>query len=217
MRPVGRLAAWCAWSLLAILATGGRASAAGPAPLAALEMAVTYAHGALQVYEIAAAAPGSTMALPVAAGARQLKVSGGGYSLGQLGPTGRSVFVKSRDGQASVRYAIPEATDRDVLFTWRSEVPVRRVLMLTGPKVHPSGLGTAPFSLGGRVEVGGQSLVSFGASDLPAGFTERWMLELGQPGAWLANLFAAVGVALPLLFIGLAIRGVWRRRERKAA
>ena len=217
MRHMGRLAAWCACAALVLLAPGAQAAAAGPGPLAALEMAVTYAHGALQVYEIAAAAPGSRLALPVAAGARILKVSGGSYRLGPLGPTGRSVLVESRDGQASVRYAIPEAIDRDVLFTWRSEVPVRRILMLTGPEVHPSGLGMAPFGLGGRVEVGGQSLVSFGARDLPAGFTERWMLELGQPGAWIANLFAAVGIALPLLFIALAIRGAWRRRERKAA
>ncbi len=202
---------------LALLARPAQAASDGPAPLTALEMAVTYAHGALQVYEIGVGAPGSLLALPVAAGARGLEVTGGSYTFGPPGAAGRSLLIRSAKGQVSARYAIPTATDLDFLFAWRTPVAVGRVLVLTGPQVHPSGLGMTPFTLGGRVEVGGQSLVSFTAQNLPAGFTERWMFELGQPGAWIANLFAALGIALPLLFMALAIRRALRARARKAA
>ena len=204
------------WAIACIGLLAGPARAAAPVarPLSALEMAVTYAHGALQVYEIAAARAGGELSLPLAAGATDLRVTGGSY---QLSPRRTAVRIESASGQVSVRYAIPTATNRDYLFVWHTEAPISSVLMLTGPSVHPSGLGMAPFSLGGRVEVGGQSLVSFSAKNLPAGFTERWMLELGQPGGWIANILAGLGVVLPLLFIALAIRGAVRRGERKAA
>ncbi len=204
-----------ALAAVALLARPAQAAAPAAAPLAALEMAVTYAHGALQVYEIGAGSPGSLMALPVAAGARGLQVIGGSYTLRPLGAAGRSLLVRSAKGQVSARYAIPTATDLDFLFAWRTEAPIGRVLVLTGPQVHPSGLGMTPFTLGGRVDVGGQSLVSFTAQNLPAGFTERWMLELGQPGGWIANLFAALGVALPLLFIAIALRSAFRRKDAR--
>ena len=194
-----------------------QALAASPQRLTGLEMAVTYAHGALQVYEIAQGTPGATLALPVAAGAEGLVVTGGAYSLTAPGATGRSALVRSGKGQASVRYLIKTPTDRDFLLAWQSPEPIGRVLMLTGPQVHPSGLGMAPFTLGGRVEVGGQTLVSFNAHDLPAGFRERWLLELGQPGGWLANIFLGLDLALPLLFIAVALRSVFRRRARMAA
>ncbi len=199
---------------LALFAVPAQAAAPAPGTLSVLEMAVTYAHGAVQVYEIAAGKPGSDVALPLAAGARHLQVTGGSY---RLSPSRATVRIQSATGQVSARYALPTATNRDFMLVWRTEVPIARVLMLTGPTVHPSGLGMSPFSLGGRVEVGGQPLVSFGARNLPAGFTERWLLELGQPGGWIANLLAGLGLALPLLFIAMAIRGAMRRGGRKAA
>ena len=196
----------CALPLLGLAALLWAAPAAAQGPgLSGLEMAVTYAHGALQVYEIGAAA-GQEVVLPVAAGARDIRVTGGAYRLTAAGGAGRSALVKSAKGQASVRYRIPTPTDRDELFVWRTRVPIGHVVMLTGPSVHPSGLGMAPFRLGGGVTVSGEPLVSFTAAGLPAGYTERWLLELGQPGAWIANLMAGLGIALPLLFIGIALR-----------
>jgi hypothetical protein len=180
-------------------------------------MALTYAHGALQVYEIAQGTPGATIALPVAAGAQGLVVTGGPYRLTSPGRAGSSVLVRGAAGQASVRYTIRTPSDRDYLLVWRSPVPVGRMLMLTGPAVHPSGLGISPFSLGGRVEVGGEQLISFSAHDLPAGFSDRWLLELGQPGAWLANLFLALGLALPLAMLAAALAPALRRRSRRTA
>ncbi len=214
MRRRSGLLTPCAIACLALL--GGTAQAAAPAarPLSALEMAVTYAHGSLQVYEIAAAGAGGEVSLPLAAGATNLRVTGGSY---QLSPRRTVVRIQSANGQVSVRYAIPTASNRDFLFVWHTEAPISRVLMLTGPSVHPSGLGMSPFSLGGRVQVGGQALVSFSAKNLPAGFTERWLLELGQPGGWIANILAGLGVVLPLLFIALAIRGAARSGGRRAA
>ncbi len=200
-------------SASALLAAPVQASAA-PAPLSVLEMAVTYAHGALQVYEIAAGSPGSQVALPLAVGAQALAVTGGTYS---LTPSRGAVLIQSTSGQVSARYAIPTATDRDYLLVWHAPAAIGRVLMLTGPTVHPSGLGMAPFTLGGRVLVGGQSLISFNAKNIPAGFTERWMLEIGQPGGWIANLLAGLGIALPLLFIALALRQALQGKARKAA
>jgi len=196
----------------------GPARAAAPQGLGSLEMAVTYAHGALQVYEIGAAAQGSVVALPLARGASSIRVTGGPYTvLRGGGGAGDTALVRSAGGQASVRYQVATATNRDFLFSWRTEVPIDHLVLLTGPAVKPSGLGLSPLTLGGRVEVAGQQLVSFTARHLPAGFTERRMLELGQPGGWIADLLVALGVALPLLFLLLALRDAWPAGRRRPA
>lgn len=212
-----RIALWISLAL-GIAALPAAASAApGPGALQSVEVAVTYAHGALAVFEIAAATPGSTVALPLPPGAKNVKIQGGRYTLTHPSPSGRVALVTTPQGSAQATFQLSAPARGDYVFTWRTPASIRQVLLLAGPKVHPSGLGMAPFQLGGQVQLGGEMLTSFRASGIPAGFTLRWPFEIGVPGQPLADVFAAIGVGLPALAILLGLWRILGVRRGKAA
>ena len=199
--------------LFGALALAAPAMAASPVPakLDAVEIAVTYANGGVDVFEIASAAKGSLLALPILPGATNIKVGGGQHFLTREGAEGSEAMVQSPSGSAQATYRVAYPPVGDFLFIWRSPAPIARVVLLTGPQVHPSGLGIAPFQLGTEVKIGGKLLTSFNATNVPAGFTLRWPFEIGDPGAWLGNLFLGVAIAVPALALVLGVLRYIRR------
>lgn len=202
---------------LALSAGIPAAAAAGAASNATVEVAVTYAHGGIDVFEIATAKPGSLIALPISPQAERIEISGGKYSLSSRSPTGETALVQSAKGTAQATYRVPYPASGIYLFVWHTPVRIARAVLLTGPQVNPSGLGIAPFTLGGQIAVGGKLLTSFSASNLPAGYTARWPFEVGSPGVWLGNVFTGIALGVPALAVLLGLRTYVLRGRRRAA
>lgn len=183
------------------------AASAPPAPIGGEEIAVTYAQGELQFFEAASGARGSTIGLPLMPGATALQVQGGAYTRSR-----GAVLVDLRSSSVVITYRVPTANNVDRLVELHSPSAVRQILLLTGPGVHPSGLGIAPFRLLGSVPLAGKVLTGFRADNLPAGTTVRWEFEIGQPGYLLADLLRILMLLVPLLAIAGVLRGLLMRR-----
>ncbi|MDA8345995.1 MAG: hypothetical protein M0Z66_10995 [Thermaerobacter sp.] len=201
-----------------LLASPALAAAKSPADIGVVEVAATYAKGGVDVFEIASAPAGSLVALPILPGAKNLRVGGGKYFLTQETTNGREAMVLSPKGSAQATFHVAYPPTGNFLFVWHTPAKIGRFVLLTGPKIHPSGLGIAPFALGGEVRVGGKLLTSFSATNLPAGYTIRWPFEVGDPGAWLGNLFLGLGIAVPVIALLLGLRAyAFGGRRRPAA
>lgn len=199
-----------------LLAAPAFAAAPGAAAITSEEVVVTYARGGIEVFEIASAPKGSLIALPIIPGATGITVRGGTYSLTRETGTGRAAMVQSASGSAQATFRVPYPANGNFLFVWRSPARIGRLVLLTGSKVNPSGLGIAPFHLGGQVSLGGQFLTSFNAQNLPADYAMRWPFEVGDPGGWLGNVFLGLAIAVPLAALLLGIRGLFAARRRAA-
>ncbi len=208
--------AWVCAPFAALLFSAPALAASPAAPLGTVEIAVTYARGAIDVFEIASRTKGGPIALPILPGATGLQVGGGSYTLTPRTATGSAALVQSATGSAQATYRVAYPASGTFLFVWHSPAPIERMVLLTGPQIHPSGLGIAPFSLGGEVRLGGKLLTSFTAQKLPRDYTIRWPFEVGDPGGWLGNAFVGIAMALPLLALVLGLRtfvfGVRRRQ-----
>lgn len=182
---------------------GSAMAAATPGPSVATQQTVVVKAGALlRVYEQFhwTAPPKGAVRYPLPHGAAAVSSQGGHLTVGP-----GAVVAPAASADVAFSFVMP-ATD-PLVWSASTVAATGTFTLLTGPGILPSGPALAPLQYQGDVRLGGVSLRSFAAKDLPAGYAIFLPMMLHDSGPVYG--LGALALLSLLALSGLAAAGWW--------